>query len=116
MTHIEWVNSSQTLLRIDNRIINLGNGTQTIRNEKLSETETPHVTFYFGVPIGNSLEENNVPSWPESDATRWWITYGGEDAEALRAFFGFPLKRDGALKGALDRTPNTLNTLLEVPS
>jgi hypothetical protein len=116
MAHIEWLNSSQTLLRIDNRIINLANVTQIILNEKLSETASPHVTLYFGVPIGNSLESNNVPSWAESDATGWWLTYKEEDAESLRAFFGFPLKRDGALKEALNRTPNIPNKLLEVPS
>lgn len=116
MAHIEWINSSQTLLRIDNRIINLAKVTQIILNEELSETATPHVTFYFGAPIGNYLEKNNVPSWPESDANGWWLTYNDEDAEALRAFFGFPLKRDGALKEALDRTPNIPNKLLEVTS
>jgi hypothetical protein len=37
MTKIEWVNSSQTLLKIDNRIINLAAVTQIILNEDLED-------------------------------------------------------------------------------
>ncbi|MEG4294625.1 hypothetical protein Q5692_38345 [Microcoleus sp. C2C3] len=46
MTKIEWVNASQTLLKIDNQIINLAALTQIILNEYLDDDEVPHVTFY----------------------------------------------------------------------
>ncbi|MGL5879819.1 MAG: hypothetical protein ACRC2V_18845 [Xenococcaceae cyanobacterium] len=88
---IKWLNSSQTLLMIDNRIINLALSTQTVLNEELgAESGIPHVTFYFGVPIGNDLHpDDNVPASPDETADSWWITYGEEKAEQLREFFGF---------------------------
>ena len=89
MTKIQWVNSSQTLLRIDNRIINLGAVTQIILNEKLEENVPSHVTFYFGSPIGNSLHRENVPVSPETNPDSWWITFGEEKAVKLREFFAF---------------------------
>ena len=91
-TKIKWVNSSQTLLKINNRVINLASTTQIILDEDLSESEPPHVTFYFAAPIGNYLEPNNVPSWPESDAASWWLTYSGEEAEEIRKFFGYSIE------------------------
>lgn len=89
MTKIQWVNSSQTLLRIDNRIINLGAVTQIILNEELEENIPSHVTFYFGSPIGNSLHRENVPVSPETNPDSWWITFGEEKAVKLREFFAF---------------------------
>ncbi|MEG4293257.1 hypothetical protein Q5692_31830, partial [Microcoleus sp. C2C3] len=48
------------------------------------------IPFYFGVPVGNSLEDrNNVPVSPETNPDTWWITFGDEKAEKLREFFGF---------------------------
>ena len=87
---IKWINSSQTLLMVDNRIINLSATTQIVLNEDLgAENGIPHVTFYFGVPIGNSLHnQDNVPTSPEEPPDTWWITYGDEKAEQLRKFFG----------------------------
>lgn len=89
MTKIEWVNASQTLLKIDNQIINLAALTQIILNEDLEDDGVPHVTFYFGVPVGNSLHRSNVPVSPETNPDTWWITFGEEKAEKLREFFGF---------------------------
>jgi len=88
MIDIQWVNNSQTLLRINNRIINLSVVTQIILNEELSNTDPPHVTFYFGLPIGSSLHHrDNVPSIPELAPSSWWITYSGDKAEKIREFF-----------------------------
>lgn len=59
---IEWIDSSKTLLRIGDRVINLAMVTQIALKEEMDfdeddypEGNLPQVTFYFGVPVGSTL-------------------------------------------------------------